>query len=198
MRDNYGDKNGTTWQLCRIGLNVEPEKSIISNSNSVIFITSYLNTIHVKQSSTNSDLGLLNATIRVQMGEPWEKSLEIPSVYQIFFQIQITSWKLLRRKTSGSRHVIQILVSLVENACRMAKNSIVSVKATLRDDFVVWTCVNLILACLDNVNSQLIVLRWENVCLRVSQNWLNILFPVPLPSWVYRTDLWSKAKALQW
>lgn len=68
--DKYAEKNGTFWLLCPLNKNVDGAKVIQKRdtSSSVIFITSYLNTIHVRQRSAVSGLGLLNATVRVQPG----------------------------------------------------------------------------------------------------------------------------------
>lgn len=59
VSDKYADQNGTFWLLCRA--DDVPETP-------VVFITSYLNTIHIRQTSVSTQIGLLNATIRVQPG----------------------------------------------------------------------------------------------------------------------------------
>lgn len=69
--DKYADKNGTSWILCPYSesmktSHVSKRESRRDFTPPVIFMTSYLNTIHIKQSSLSSELGLLNATIRVQ------------------------------------------------------------------------------------------------------------------------------------
>ncbi|KAG5683953.1 hypothetical protein PVAND_013208 [Polypedilum vanderplanki] len=64
--DKYADHNGTFWQLCSINSVKVESNSVQQMSPSVIFITSYLNTIHIRQRSVNNQIGLLNATVRVQ------------------------------------------------------------------------------------------------------------------------------------
>lgn len=66
--DKYAERNGTVWRLCRASAAGELAKNSISQASSVIIITSYLNTLHVRQRSVRSDLGLLNATVRVHSG----------------------------------------------------------------------------------------------------------------------------------
>ncbi|KAL7030062.1 hypothetical protein ACKWTF_006501 [Chironomus riparius] len=63
--DKYADRNGTFWQLCTINTKID-SNSIKQTSAPAIFITSYLNTIHIRQYSNNNQLGFLNATVRVQ------------------------------------------------------------------------------------------------------------------------------------
>ncbi|XP_055525442.1 uncharacterized protein LOC129718573 isoform X3 [Wyeomyia smithii] len=75
--DNYADKNGTLWHLCElVHLNATSAKTgysaeyqLIENNPAKpapIYITSYLNTLHIRQRSVQG-LGVrLNATIRLQ------------------------------------------------------------------------------------------------------------------------------------
>lgn len=74
--DKYADNNGTYWLLCRANREDEPQRA-------AIFITSYLNTIHIRQRSTNNPVGLLNATVRVQPGETNKSfpSLSLPELF---------------------------------------------------------------------------------------------------------------------
>lgn len=66
--DKYADRNGTFWQLCTITPKID-SNSMKQTSAPAIFITSYLNTIHIRQYSNNNQLGILNATVRVQSGK---------------------------------------------------------------------------------------------------------------------------------
>lgn len=69
--DNYADNNGTYWSLCE--LPTYDENSDIDPyvmPSSPIHITSYLNTLHIRQKTTlNLNYLKLNATIRIQPGE---------------------------------------------------------------------------------------------------------------------------------
>lgn len=79
IHDKYAENNGTFWILCRVKTfnssslpspsGVNKEKGEKSSVVAPIFITSYLNTIHIRQHSSHVDMGLLNATIRVNSGE---------------------------------------------------------------------------------------------------------------------------------
>jgi len=66
--DKYADRNGTFWQLCTLNTKID-SNSIKQTSTPAIFITSYLNTIHIRQYSNKNQLGILNATVRVQSGK---------------------------------------------------------------------------------------------------------------------------------
>ncbi|CRK91200.1 CLUMA_CG004883, isoform A [Clunio marinus] len=64
IHDKYAETNGTIWRLCSAMSN---GKSLNRReTGSVIIITSYLNTLHIRQKSLDNDIGLLNASIRVQ------------------------------------------------------------------------------------------------------------------------------------
>lgn len=57
--DNYADANGTTWKLCKSDETISEEDV----SSAPLSITSYLNTLHIRQ----IDMGaILNGTLRVQ------------------------------------------------------------------------------------------------------------------------------------
>lgn len=56
--DNYADSNGTTWKLCR-----SEERGIIDLPSAPLSITSYLNTLHVRQIDMDA---VLNGSLRVQ------------------------------------------------------------------------------------------------------------------------------------
>lgn len=73
--DNYADNNGTYWHLCEIptknrvnllGVSTEIESLI---RPSPIHITSYLNTLHVREITHNASTVRLNATVRTQSGK---------------------------------------------------------------------------------------------------------------------------------
>lgn len=93
--DNYADSNGTYWHLCEIHIHSDDESEVpqlqnvqLPNLNSMniantdsqtqlpqwmmpspVHITSYLNTLHVRQiTEIGSAAVQLNATIRVQPG----------------------------------------------------------------------------------------------------------------------------------
>ena len=60
VRDHYADRNGTWWQFC---------EADHEDTSSHLAITSYLNTITLKQFSNNSKVGVaLNATLSVIPG----------------------------------------------------------------------------------------------------------------------------------
>ncbi|XP_055586798.1 uncharacterized protein LOC129739391 isoform X3 [Uranotaenia lowii] len=74
--DNYADKNGTLWHLCELNhVNASTSKAysaeykLIENNlakPAPIYITSYLNTLHIRQRNVQG-MGLkLNATLRLQ------------------------------------------------------------------------------------------------------------------------------------
>lgn len=87
IHDRYADSNGTFWLLCRTKTTTDPIKISESKQKSspVIFITSYLNTIHIRQRSVNSPLGLLNATIRVQNGTMWQMNSRLQQIDTVCF-----------------------------------------------------------------------------------------------------------------
>lgn len=99
--DKYAENNGTFWMLCRVKSfnlpsdqieeNDDRGKSMSSSSSVVapIFITSYLNTIHIRQRSNNVDVGLLNATIRVHSGTNIESYFA--TKLNLFFTLKIIS-----------------------------------------------------------------------------------------------------------
>lgn len=65
--DNYADKNGTVWHLCEIEISPDDDDDV-SMQPSPIHITSYLNTLHIRQYA-GSDIGVkLNASVRTQPG----------------------------------------------------------------------------------------------------------------------------------
>lgn len=80
MYDNYADINGTVWHLCELTAisngdifhfnDDENDNSPLQYSiQSPVHITSYLNTIHIRQTSeSGADAVRLNATIRIQPG----------------------------------------------------------------------------------------------------------------------------------
>ncbi|GLV32031.1 tolkin [Carabus blaptoides fortunei] len=67
--DNYADSNGTSWHLCYSGAagdeSIEADGSVLVASAAPLAITSYLNTLHVRQRSRT--LGIpLNGSVRVR------------------------------------------------------------------------------------------------------------------------------------
>uniref|UniRef100_A0A6E8PJD8 Uncharacterized protein n=1 Tax=Aedes aegypti TaxID=7159 RepID=A0A6E8PJD8_AEDAE len=74
--DNYADKNGTLWHLCElnhpnasVSKAYSAEYKLIENSQAKpapIYITSYLNTLHIRQRNVQGMGVRLNATIRLQ------------------------------------------------------------------------------------------------------------------------------------
>lgn len=81
--DNYADNNGTYWHLCEVpnknrlnllGGSTEIESLI---RPSPIHITSYLNTLHVREITHNGSNVRLNATVRTQSGKLWAYSIQI-------------------------------------------------------------------------------------------------------------------------
>ncbi|XP_037027805.1 uncharacterized protein LOC119068348 isoform X6 [Bradysia coprophila] len=70
--DNYADNNGTYWHLCEVPnsnrLNLLDDPSGIDSliQPSPIHITSYLNTLHVREITHNGSIVRLNATVRTQ------------------------------------------------------------------------------------------------------------------------------------
>ncbi|XP_055617633.1 uncharacterized protein LOC129762992 isoform X3 [Toxorhynchites rutilus septentrionalis] len=74
--DNYADKNGTLWHLCKLNHANESsptaysaEYKLIENNlakPAPIYITSYLNTLHIRQRNVQGGGVHLNATIRLQ------------------------------------------------------------------------------------------------------------------------------------
>lgn len=67
--DNYSDTNGTLWKLCSEENN---EETIISTTP--IYISSFLNTLHLRQKNSVSGI-LLNASLRVQIDENYKSKL---------------------------------------------------------------------------------------------------------------------------
>lgn len=73
--DNYADNNGTYWHLCEIPnknvFNLLDESMEIDNliRPSPIHITSYLNTLHIREITHNGSIVRLNATVRTQTGK---------------------------------------------------------------------------------------------------------------------------------
>lgn len=68
--DNYADNNGTYWSLCELPTYEEDTQMEPLVMASPIHITSYLNTLHIRQKTTlNLNYLKLNATIRIQPGE---------------------------------------------------------------------------------------------------------------------------------
>ncbi|KAJ6638368.1 Galactose-specific lectin nattectin, partial [Pseudolycoriella hygida] len=70
--DNYADNNGTYWHLCEVpnrsNLNLLDESAEIESliRPSPIHITSYLNTLHIREITHNGSIVRLNATVRTQ------------------------------------------------------------------------------------------------------------------------------------
>ncbi|XP_062537723.1 uncharacterized protein LOC134206060 isoform X2 [Armigeres subalbatus] len=74
--DNYADKNGTLWHLCEVNHSnasvskvYSAEYKLIENSlakPAPIYITSYLNTLHIRQRNVQGMGVRLNATVRLQ------------------------------------------------------------------------------------------------------------------------------------
>uniref|UniRef100_A0A1B0GQ85 Uncharacterized protein n=1 Tax=Phlebotomus papatasi TaxID=29031 RepID=A0A1B0GQ85_PHLPP len=63
--DNYADNNGTLWVLCSIHTD-QHFPTISHHSYTPIFITSYLNTLHIRQrTKMGIDGVLLNATVKI-------------------------------------------------------------------------------------------------------------------------------------
>ncbi|XP_058063429.1 uncharacterized protein LOC131213412 [Anopheles bellator] len=63
--DNYTDSNGTLWHLCELRAR-NPELLEPVAKAAPIYITSYLNTIHIRQHNVNGTGIRLNATVRLQ------------------------------------------------------------------------------------------------------------------------------------
>ncbi|KAJ8957029.1 hypothetical protein NQ314_006619 [Rhamnusium bicolor] len=67
--DNYSDTNGTSWKLC---YNADIEETIVPMAP--IYISSFLNTLHLRQK--NSNIGIpLNGSLRVQFDENYRNKL---------------------------------------------------------------------------------------------------------------------------
>lgn len=67
--DTYADTNGTVWKLC---YDIDSEEALIPTTP--IYISSFLNTLHVRQK--NGVIGIpLNCTLRVQLDESFKNKL---------------------------------------------------------------------------------------------------------------------------
>lgn len=66
--DNYADINGSYWNLCKLTSMEENYNVGTFLTFTTIHITSYLNTIHIRQKTTDTNHLILNATVRIQPG----------------------------------------------------------------------------------------------------------------------------------
>ena len=65
--DNYADNNGSIWNLCELPTYDENSEIDTLLMPSPIHITSYLNTLHIRQKTIDNARNLkLNATVRIQ------------------------------------------------------------------------------------------------------------------------------------
>lgn len=65
--DSYADINGSFWSLCKLADEIYRDSSSLLLP-SPIHITSYLNSLHIRQKTTDSNYLKLNGTVRVQPG----------------------------------------------------------------------------------------------------------------------------------
>lgn len=65
--DSYADINGSYWNLCKLSDEIYRDSSALLLP-SPIHITSYLNSLHIRQKTTDSNHLKLNASVRVQPG----------------------------------------------------------------------------------------------------------------------------------
>ncbi|GAB0092216.1 C-type lectin-like [Sergentomyia squamirostris] len=76
--DNYADNNGTVWVVCSMetGTTQHPQSGNRQKSYPPVFITSYLNTLHIRQhTKMGADTVSLNATIKIHPDTDYKPKL---------------------------------------------------------------------------------------------------------------------------